>query len=109
MFNIEVEQPTANAVAMTINYMIFESMRIDINQIVAHIEDQGSFARVCYELLEVDAQKMVVTQIAMYTMMLIVDLNGVKAEHDDANQSLDLDVPPVLPSVLVKLRHGPFV
>ncbi|CAK9259892.1 unnamed protein product [Sphagnum jensenii] len=45
----------------------------------------------------------------MYTMMLIVDLNGVKAEHDDANQSLNLDVPPVLLSVLVKLRHGPFV
>ncbi len=43
-------------------------------------------------------------------MMLIVDLNGVKAERDVANQSLDLDVPPVLlPGVLVKLRHGVFV
>jgi len=41
--------------------------------------------------------------------MLIVDLNGVKAEGNDANQSLDLDVPPVLPSVLMKLRHGAFV
>jgi hypothetical protein len=55
MFNIEVEQPTANTVAMTIDYMIFESMRINVNQIVAHIENQGSFAQACYELLEVDA------------------------------------------------------
>ncbi len=42
-------------------------------------------------------------------MMLIVDLNGVKDEHDNANDGLDLDVPLVLPGVLVKLRHGAFV
>ncbi len=56
-----------------------------------------------------DAQKTIVTKITTYAMMLIVDLNGVKAEGNDANQSLDLDVPPVLPSVLMKLRHGAFV
>ncbi len=84
-------------------------MRIDINQIVVNIKDQGSFSWACYELFEVDAQKMVVTEIATYPMMLIVGLNGVKAERDDANQNLDLDVAPMLPYVLVKLHHGAFV
>jgi hypothetical protein len=57
----------------------------------------------------VDAQKTVVIEIATYAMMLIVGLNGVKAECNDANQNLDLDVPPMLPSVLLKLHHGAFV
>jgi ankyrin repeat protein len=42
-------------------------------------------------------------------MMLIISLNGIKAEHDHANHSHDLDVPPVLLDVLMKLRHGMFV
>jgi hypothetical protein len=33
----------------------------------------------------VDAQKTIVTKITTYAMMLIVDLNGVKAEGNDAN------------------------
>jgi len=45
----------------------------------------------------------------MYAMMLIVDLNGVKAERDNANEGLDLDMPLVLPGVLVKLHHGAVV
>ncbi len=56
-----------------------------------------------------DAQKTIITEITTYAMMLIVDLNGVKDEHDNANDGLDLDVPLVLPGVLVKLRHGAFV
>ncbi len=61
------------------------------------------------QVFEVDAQKMVITEIATYAMMLIVSLNGVKAEHNNTNEGLDLDVPPVLPGLLVKLRHGTFV
>jgi hypothetical protein len=57
----------------------------------------------------VDAQKTVVTEIATYGMMLIVSLNGIEAERNDTNQSLNLDMPPVLFSVLVKLHHGTFV
>jgi hypothetical protein len=49
------------------------------------MENQGSFARACYELLELDTQKTIVTEIATYAMMLIVGLNGIKAERDDAN------------------------
>jgi hypothetical protein len=55
-----------------------------------------------------DAQKTIITEITTYAMMLIVDLNGIKAECNNANE-LDLDMPLVLPSVLVKLRHGVFV
>jgi hypothetical protein len=91
------------------DYMIFESMHIDVNQIVTHIEDQGSFAQACYKLFEVDAQKMVIIKITTYAMMLIVGLNGVKAKCDNANEGLDLDVPLVLPGVLVKLHHGAFI
>ncbi len=63
-----------------------------------------------------DTQKTVVTEIMTYAMMLIIGLHGViiglhgvKAERNNTNQSLDLDVPPVLPSVLMKLRHGMFI
>jgi hypothetical protein len=94
---------------VAVDYVIFESMCIDVNQIVAHIEDQGLFAWVCYELLEVDAQKTIIIEIVTYAMMLIVDLNGVKAERNNANEGLDLDVPPMLPGVLMKLRHGAFI
>jgi hypothetical protein len=54
---------------------------------------------------------MVITKIvtATYAMMLIVDLNGIKAKRDNANEGLDLDVPLVLLGVLVKLRHVTFV
>ncbi len=85
MFNIEIEQSIIDVVVATVDYMIFESMRIDVNQIVAHIKVQGSFIRACYELFEVDAQKTMVTKIVTYTMMLIVGLNGVKVERNNTN------------------------
>jgi hypothetical protein len=109
MFSIEIEQSVAHIVAVTVDYVIFESMHINVNQIVVHIEDQGLFAQACYKLLEVDAQKTIITEIATYAMMLIIGLNGIKAKRNNANEGLDLDVPPVLPGVLVKLRHSAFV
>jgi hypothetical protein len=42
-------------------------------------------------------------------MTLIVGLNGVKAKRDNANEGLDLDVPLVLPGVLMKLCHRAFI
>jgi len=39
MFNIEIEQLAIDAITATVNYVIFESMRIDVNQIVVHIEN----------------------------------------------------------------------
>jgi len=85
VFNIKIKQLAVDAIATVIDYVIFELMRIDVNQIIAHIEDQGSFAWVYYELLKMDAQKTIVTKIVMYTMMLIVSLNGIKVECDNAN------------------------
>jgi hypothetical protein len=39
MFNIEIKQPVDHIVAVAMDYVIFESMRIDVNQIIAHIEN----------------------------------------------------------------------
>ncbi|CAM6009758.1 unnamed protein product [Sphagnum balticum] len=86
MFNFKIEQPVIHTVIVAMDSVIFESMRINVIKIIAHIEDQGSFARACYELFEVDAQKTVITEIATYAMMLIVGMNGVKAECDNANE-----------------------
>ncbi len=41
MLNIKIEQPVTHTIAVMVDYVIFESMRIDVNQIVVHIEDQG--------------------------------------------------------------------
>ncbi|ETM52682.1 hypothetical protein PPTG_19646 [Phytophthora nicotianae INRA-310] len=79
MFHIEIEQSGDTGA----EYVAFHSMRVHINDIIAHIEDQGSLARACYERLDEAAKKAVVRQIA--------------------------DAPPVLPSQLVRLRHGVFL
>ncbi len=42
-------------------------------------------------------------------MVLIAKLQSVKAKWDGNNHALDKDVPPVLPSQLVKLHHGIFL
>jgi hypothetical protein len=39
MFNIEIEQLVTHIVVVVVNYVIFESMRINVNQIVVHIKD----------------------------------------------------------------------
>jgi len=90
-------------------YESFESMRIPVDSIVAHIHDQGSFAMECYNELNPDEQAVVVREIAKYTISVIRGLMGVKAERDDANKPLETDAPPVLPAQLVKLRHGVWV
>jgi hypothetical protein len=82
---------------------------------------------VCYDHLDVDSQKVVVNiiaiyamtlilglmrvvnTIAIYAMMLILGLMRVKAEHDGDNNSLDQDVPPILPAQLAKLQHNAFI
>jgi hypothetical protein len=51
----------------------------------------------------------VINHIATYAMVLIAKLQSVKAKWDGDNHALDKDVPPVLPSQLVKLHHGIFL
>ncbi|OQR89695.1 hypothetical protein ACHHYP_06112 [Achlya hypogyna] len=90
-------------------YEKFETMRISVDSIVAHIHDQGSFAIECYNELNPDERAVVVREIAKYTISVIRGLMGVQAERDDANMPLETDAPPVLPAQLVKLRHGVWV
>lgn len=92
-----------------VKYVSVESMHVKVKAIVMHVQDQGSFANVCYDRLDVDSQKVVVNTIAIYAMMLILGLMRVKAEHDGDDNNLDQDVPPVLPAQLVKLRHNAFI
>ncbi|OWZ17346.1 hypothetical protein PHMEG_0008728 [Phytophthora megakarya] len=105
MFHIEIEQSDDTGA----QYVAFHSMRVHINDIIAHIEDQGSLARASYERLDEAAKKAVVRQITVYAMILVDGLDGVKAERDGANRGLEQNAPPVLPSQLVRLRHGVFL
>jgi hypothetical protein len=77
--------------------------------IVNHIKNQGSFARNCYERLEVANQQDVINHIATYAMALVVGLQSVKAERNNNNRTSEKDTPPILPSQIVKLRHGVFL
>ncbi|ETN21755.1 hypothetical protein F442_10345 [Phytophthora nicotianae P10297] len=84
MFHIEIEQSGDTGA----EYVAFHSMRVHINDIIAHIEDQGSLARACYERLDEAAKKAVVRQIAVYAMILVDGLDGVEAERDGAISAL---------------------
>jgi hypothetical protein len=63
-----------------------------------HIENQGLFARDCYERLEIAYQQDVINHIATYVMALIAGLQLVKVEQDGENRVLDKDALPVLPA-----------
>ncbi len=83
--------------------------QINAESIVAWVEDQGSFPRQCYERLSTIKREDVVRQIAEYVMGVVAGLSGVKAQRDGRNGPSDLEVPPVLPHQLAKLRHEFFV
>ncbi|CAK9258550.1 unnamed protein product [Sphagnum jensenii] len=85
------------------------SLRIPTEAIVDHIENQGSFARDCYESLEAADQQIVINHIATYAIALVAGLQAVKAERDGNNRASNKDASPVLPADLVKLRHGVFL
>jgi hypothetical protein len=110
MFDVEiVDQVESDDDDIDVVYESFESMRIPVDSIVAHIHDQGSFATACYDELDPAKQAVIVGEIAKYTTTVITGLMGVKAERDGANKPLESDAPPVLPAQLVKLRHGVWV
>lgn len=83
--------------------------QINVESIVAWVEDQGSFPRQCYERLSTIEREDVLRQIAKYAMGVVAGLSEVKAQRDGRNGPSDLEVPPVLPHQLAKLRHGFFV
>ncbi|KAH8955409.1 hypothetical protein BDL97_08G136500 [Sphagnum fallax] len=86
-----------------------DQRQINAESIVAWVEDQGSFPCQCYERLSTIECEDVVRQIAEYMMGVVAGLSGVKAQRDGRNGPSNLEVPPVLPHQLAKLRHGFFV
>ncbi|CAK9210487.1 unnamed protein product [Sphagnum jensenii] len=80
------------------DYVNFEQWCINVDSIVAHIEDQGSFPWQCYKKLDIVDQKLVIKEIGMFAMELVVGLQDVKAKWDDVNRPLNSDASPVLPA-----------
>ncbi len=72
-----------------VEYMSVESMCVQVETIIMHIQDQGLFASVCYNRLDVDNQKAVINTIVIYAMTLILGLMRVKVERDGDNNSFD--------------------
>jgi hypothetical protein len=102
MFCIEVIDPNqSDDDDGEIEYMSIESMRIDVAGIKNHIRDQGLATGKFFDALNVTDQNAVIKEIVSYAIMLVTSLTGVKAEHDENNQPLDHDAPPVMPQQLV--------
>jgi hypothetical protein len=105
MFSIEmIEEFQGGDNEGTGDYVNFEQWRINVDSIVAHIEDQG-----CYEELNVADQELIVKEIGMFVMELVISLQDVKVKRDDKNRPFDSNAPPVLHAQLIKLRTGVFI
>ena len=63
-------------------YVSIDSMRIDVAGIESYIRDQGLAAGEYCDCREANNQKLVIKEIAMYAIMLVEGLMGVKAERD---------------------------
>jgi len=99
MFNIEMIEEFKGADNKGVgNYVNFEQWHINVDSIVAHIEDQGSFPRQCYKKLDIVDQKFIINDIGIFVMELVIDLQDIKAERDNANRPLDSNAPPMLPT-----------
>jgi hypothetical protein len=91
------------------NSISLESLQISYGEVVAFIEDQGSFAMECFNRLDTVGKEEVVKQVALYVMHVLLGLNNVKAERDSNNDPLYDEAPPVMPAQLVSMRPGAFV
>ncbi len=75
MFDIEmIEELKGGDNERAGNYGDFEQWRINVNSIVAHIKDQRSFPRQCYEELHTADQELIVKEIGMFAMELVAGL-----------------------------------
>jgi hypothetical protein len=91
------------------NNISLESLQISYGDVVALIEDQGSFAMECFNCLDTVGKEEVVKQVALYVMRVLLGLNNVKAERDSNNDLLYDEAPLVMPAQLVSMRPGTFV
>jgi hypothetical protein len=75
MFNIEmIEELKGGDNEGTSDYVNFEQWRINVDLIIAHIEDQGSFPQQCYEKLDIANHELIVKEIGTFVMELVVGL-----------------------------------
>ncbi|CAI5725806.1 unnamed protein product [Hyaloperonospora brassicae] len=84
------------------------STRIDVMGIKSHIHDQGLASGEHRDRLEANDQNYFIKQIAMYVIMLVHGLMGVKAERDENNLHLDHGALTVMPQQLVRLLPSKF-
>ncbi len=75
MFNIEmIEELKGGDNKGACDYANFEQWCINVDSIVAHIEDHGSFPWQCYEKLDVADQELVIKEVGMFVMELVTSL-----------------------------------
>jgi hypothetical protein len=83
------------------NSISLESLQISYGDVVALIEDQGSFAMECFNRLDTVGKEEVVKQVALYVMRVLLGLNNVKAERDSNND-------PLYDELRLSCRHNSF-
>ena len=66
-------------------YIGVDAFRLKRALLVVHIEDQGSFPSQCFERLNSEIKNAVLVEIAMYAITLIIGLQSVRAECNNAN------------------------
>jgi hypothetical protein len=49
------------------------------------------------------------SQLAQYTMFIVIRLNNIHIKRDENNEPLEQDAPSVMPNQIIKLRHGDFI
>jgi hypothetical protein len=91
------------------NNISLESLQISYDDVVALIEDQGSFAMECFNRMDTVGKEEVVKQAALYVMRVLLGLNNVKVERDSNNNPLYNEIPPVMLAQLVSMCPGAFV
>ncbi|CAK9275601.1 unnamed protein product [Sphagnum jensenii] len=69
-------------------FEMFEQWRIERAELVLYVKDQGSFPKLCYERLDALAQKEVMSQLARYSMFILIGLGNICAERDENNEPL---------------------
>jgi hypothetical protein len=81
---------------------------LKIEDIVHHIEDQGTWALDAYTALSVREQVSLVADIGDFLLNLVKGLQEVRAERDSKNKASMVESPPVFPAQLCQLRPRDF-
>ncbi|CAI5743289.1 unnamed protein product [Hyaloperonospora brassicae] len=75
-------------------FVRFKTIRVRADHLVTLIVDEGSMACDCLLRLDDSEKAVVLKQIVAYAETLVIDLQAVRAEHDDNNLPRELVSPP---------------